>query len=81
MASCPGTVLVSRDSGWNGGYGDYIVIQCSNGTQTVYGHLSKTEVSAGASVVQGQVIGLSGNTGRSTGAHLHFEIRGATNPF
>lgn len=81
MASCPGTVLVSRDSGWNGGYGDYIVIQCSNGTQTVYGHLSKTEVSAGASVVQGQVIGLSGNTGRSTGAHLHFEIRGASNPF
>lgn len=81
MASCPGTVMISRDSGWNGGYGDYIVIQCSNGTQTVYGHLSKTYVSAGASVVQGQVIGLSGNTGRSTGAHLHFEIRGAANPF
>lgn len=81
MASCPGTVMVSRDSGWNGGYGDYVVIQCSNGTQTVYGHLSDTSVSAGTSVVQGQVIGLSGNSGRSTGAHLHFEIRGATNPF
>ncbi len=81
MASCPGTVMVSRDSGWNGGYGEYIVIQCSNGTQTVYGHLSKTSVSAGASVVQGQVIALSGNTGRSTGPHLHFEIRGAANPF
>lgn len=81
LASCPGTVMVSRDSGWNGGYGDYIVIQCSNGTQTVYGHLSATNVSAGSSVVRGQVIGLSGNTGRSTGAHLHFEIRGAANPF
>ncbi|MES2134750.1 MAG: LysM peptidoglycan-binding domain-containing M23 family metallopeptidase [Patescibacteria group bacterium] len=81
LASCPGSVMVSRNSGWNGGYGDYIVIQCSNGTQTVYGHLSETLVSAGSSVVQGQVIALSGNTGRSTGAHLHFEIRGATNPF
>ncbi len=81
MASCPGNTIVSRDSGWNGGYGDYIVIQCSNGTQTVYGHLSKTYVPAGVSVVQGQVIGLSGNTGRSTGPHLHFEIRGAANPF
>lgn len=81
LASCPGTVLVSRDSGWNGGYGDYIVIQCSNSTQTVYGHLSGTNVGAGSSVVQGQVIGFSGNTGRSTGAHLHFEIRGASNPF
>lgn len=81
MASCPGNVMVSRDTGWNGGYGDYVVIQCSNGTQTVYGHLSATNVSAGSSVVRGQVIGLSGNTGRSTGAHLHFEIRGASNPF
>lgn len=81
FAACPGTVIVSRNSGYNGGYGNYIVIQCSNGTQTVYGHLSKTLVSAGDSVDRGDNIALSGNTGRSTGAHLHFEIRGATNPF
>lgn len=81
MASCPGTVLVSRNFGWNGGYGNYIAIECSNSTQTVYGHLSQTFVALGAPVVQGQVIGLSGNSGRSTGPHLHFEVRGAANPF
>ncbi len=81
MAACPGSVLVSRDSGWNSGYGNYVVIQCSNGTQTVYGHLSATSVAVGSTVSRGDLIGLSGNTGRSTGAHLHFEIRGATNPF
>lgn len=81
LASCPGTVLVSRDSGWNGGYGEYVVVQCSNNTQTLYGHLSGTSVPVGAEVVRGQVVGLSGNSGRSTGPHLHFEIRGARNPF
>ena len=81
MASASGDVIVSRNYGWNGGYGDYIVIQHPNGTQTVYGHLSQTVVTAGTHVVQGQVIGYSGNTGRSTGPHLHFEIRGAANPF
>jgi murein DD-endopeptidase MepM/ murein hydrolase activator NlpD len=81
FASCPGTVMVSRGSGYNGGYGDYIVIQCSNGTQTLYGHLSKVSVGAGETVDRGDSIALSGNTGRSTGAHLHFEVRGAANPF
>ncbi len=81
MAAAGGTVVVARASGFNGGYGKYIVLAHPNGTQTVYGHLSQVNVSVGDGVGQGDVIGLSGNTGRSTGAHLHFEVRGAANPF
>ncbi|MBU6310720.1 M23 family metallopeptidase [Patescibacteria group bacterium] len=81
VASAPGTVTVARSSGWNGGYGSYIVISHPNGTQTVYGHLSSVSIGQGQQVSQGQLIGYSGNTGRSTGAHLHFEVRGARNPF
>lgn len=81
LASAAGTVMIARDSGWNGGYGQYVVMQHANGTQTVYGHLSQVYVSAGATIPQGQVIGLSGRSGKSTGPHLHFEIRGAANPF
>ncbi|MEI8123603.1 MAG: peptidoglycan DD-metalloendopeptidase family protein [bacterium] len=81
LASASGQVIVSRSSGWNGGYGKYIVISHYNGTQTVYGHLSETFISDGDTVVQGQVIGMTGNTGNSTGPHIHFEIRGAKNPF
>ncbi len=79
LAAAEGEIIVAKKSGYNGGYGEYIVISHPNGTQTVYGHLSKVYVSAGDSVVQGQVIGLSGNTGNSTGPHLHFEVRGARN--
>ncbi len=80
MAAASGEIIVAKSSGWNGGYGNYIVISHPNGTETVYGHLSQVLVSSGQSVVQGQVIGLSGNTGYSTGPHLHFEVRGAHNP-
>lgn len=80
-AAAAGTVIIAKNSGYNGGYGDYVVIQHSNGTQTVYGHMSNVTVSAGQTLVQGQLIGYSGNTGKSTGPHLHFEIRGAKNPF
>jgi murein DD-endopeptidase MepM/ murein hydrolase activator NlpD len=80
-ASAAGKVIVSRSSGYNGGYGNYVVISHSNGTQTLYAHLNSTAVAQGVSVVQGQVIGYLGNTGRSTGPHLHFEVRGAKNPF
>ncbi len=80
-ASAGGTVLISKNSGYNGGYGNYVVIKHSNGTQTVYGHLNYTVVSVGQTVTQGQLIGYSGNTGKSTGPHLHLEIRGAKNPF
>jgi murein DD-endopeptidase MepM/ murein hydrolase activator NlpD len=80
-ASAQGRVIIAKGAGWNGGYGQYVVIQHPNKTQTVYGHLSSVVVSVGQSVTQGQLIGYSGNTGRSTGPHLHFEIRGAKNPF
>lgn len=81
LASADGVVLIARGSGYNGGYGLYVVIKHSNGTQTLYGHLSSVLVKAGETVTQGQVIGKMGSTGKSTGTHLHFEIRGARNPF
>ena len=80
-AAAAGEVIVSKSSGWNGGYGQYIVIRHSNGVQTLYSHLSRNDVGVGAYVNQGQVIGGMGNTGRSTGSHLHFEVRGGNNPF
>jgi LysM repeat protein len=80
-AAAGGRVISSRVGGWNGGYGNYVVIDHPNGTQTLYAHNSSNAVWQGQSVVQGQVIGYVGNTGRSTGPHLHFEVRGARNPF
>lgn len=81
-ASAAGTVLIANGGGgWNGGYGNYVVIQHDNGTQTLYAHASRVLVSSGQRVGQGAVIALVGATGKSTGAHLHFEIRGAVNPF
>ena len=81
VAAASGNVIISRQGGWNGGYGTYIVIRHPNGTQTLYAHNSQNIVGVGEWVVQGQVIGYVGNTGRSTGPHLHFEVRGAANPF
>lgn len=81
VASASGKVIISKNSGWNGGYGSYVVISHENGSQTLYGHMSDDIVYVGQWVVQGQVIGYTGNTGKSTGPHLHFEIRGAKNPF
>lgn len=81
-ASAAGTVIVSAyNSGWHGGYGNFIIIAHSNGTQTVYAHLSRNLVRVGAYVQQGQNVALMGSTGNSTGPHVHFEIRGAQNPF
>ena len=80
-AAAAGEVLIARVSGWNGGYGLMVVISHPNGTQTLYGHLSKVDVVPGQYVVQGETIGKVGSTGRSTGPHLHFEVRGAKNPF
>lgn len=70
-ASCGGTVV---KAGWGSGYGYVVYIDHEDGKQTRYGHLSKVLVSAGQSVKQGDKIALSGNTGVSTGPHLHFEI-------
>lgn len=81
VAAADGTVIAAKSGGYNGGYGSMVIINHPNGTQTVYGHMSRVDVSVGQSVIKGQGIGLSGNTGRSTGPHLHFEVRGAANPF
>ncbi len=80
-AAAAGEVIVAKASGWNGGYGSYIVIRHGNGVQTLYAHLSSVSVTAGEYVAQGQTIGGMGNTGKSTGTHLHFEVRGGSNPF
>lgn len=70
-ASASGIVTFS---GWQEGFGLLVVIDHENGYETYYGHLSKLLVSAGQRVSQGEVIALSGNTGLSTGPHLHFEV-------
>lgn len=76
IGAAAGGTVISTITGWGGGYGNYIVLKHDNGTQTLYAHLSQIKVSVGQQVSQGETIGLSGNTGRSTGPHLHFEIRG-----
>ena len=81
VAAAGGTVIRSTSSGYNGGYGQVVIISHPNGTQTIYAHLSQINVSVGTRVTQGQIIGATGNTGRSTGPHLHFETRGTANPF
>lgn len=81
VAAAAGTVLRSTAEGYNGGYGGVIIISHPNKTQTIYSHMDTVNVSVGQQVEQGQVIGTTGNTGRSTGPHLHFETRGTGNPF
>lgn len=80
-AAASGRVIIAKSSGWNGGYGQYVVIKHDNGVQTLYAHNSAIFVSAGEWVEQGVQIGSVGSTGNSTGPHTHFEVRGATNPF
>ncbi|WP_066955026.1 M23 family metallopeptidase [Streptomyces lushanensis] len=72
LAAGAGTVV---EAGWGGSYGNSIVLRMTDGTCTQYGHLSSIAVSAGATVVPGQRIGLSGASGNATGPHLHFEAR------
>ncbi len=81
FASAEGTVIIARPSGWNGGYGKYVVIAHPNGTQTLYAHLNSILASVGQTIARGSQIAIVGNTGNSTGCHVHFEIRGAKNPF
>lgn len=83
IASAEG-LIPEGGAGWDSGYGTYIKIQHPNSTETLYGHLSKVFVKEGDYVLRGQLIGLIGNTGYvkgATGCHLHFEVRGAKNPF
>ena len=72
MAADSGVVLVS---GWKGGYGYFVAIDHGNGISTCYGHNSRLLVKVGDKVMKGQPIALSGNTGLSTGPHVHFEVR------
>ncbi len=82
MASASGHVIVAKNNGgYNGGYGNYIVIAHPNGTQTLYAHMRDVAVTVGQAVNQGNVIGHIGMTGKTTGPHVHFEVRGAVNPF
>lgn len=87
-ASATGTVATADATGWNGGYGGYVKINHSNGSETLYAHMETLMVAAGQSVAQGQQIGAIGHTGEvdkegGTGCHVHFEIRnnGYANPF
>lgn len=82
LAAAEGTVIINRSNGaWNGGYGNFVVILHPNGTQTLYAHMSKSKVTAGEKVAKWQIVGYIGMTGLTTGPHIHFEIRGAQNPF
>ena len=77
-----GTVLIADDSGYNGGYGLYVVIDFNDGGQAIFGHMSKVASYAGETVKQGDVIGYVGTTGRSTGNHVHIGYRGGKpNPY
>ena len=78
MASHDGTIIYTG-SGFKG-YGKMIMIESNDGWATLYGHLDKTVVYEGKKVRQGEVIGALGNTGRSSGPHLHFEIRQLNGP-
>jgi murein DD-endopeptidase MepM/ murein hydrolase activator NlpD len=73
-AADAGVVTIAQ-GGWNGGYGNVVMIDHGNGWLTVYGHLSQINVVPCQGVYAGQLIGLAGNTGNSFGAHLHFETR------
>lgn len=74
MVVAPANGVVIK-AGWQGGYGNLIEIDHLNGLTTRYGHLSKIEVAVGDTIGRGQLIGLLGSTGRSTGPHLHYELR------
>ena len=74
-AAADGTVILMQSEAESGGYGNYTCIDHGGGLSTCYAHQSSFATSAGARVSQGDIIGLSGNTGHSTGPHLHFEVR------
>ncbi|MEK9186353.1 MAG: M23 family metallopeptidase [Patescibacteria group bacterium] len=83
-AAAEGLVAVEKSYGWNDGYGHHVDIEHPNGVITRYAHTQKNAVAVGDYVAQGDLIAFIGNTGLThgpTGCHLHFEVRGARNPF
>lgn len=83
-AAAEGLITELREGGWNEGYGSYIMISHPNNVLTKYAHNKKNLVSVGQYVLRGDLIAYIGNTGNThgpTGCHLHFEVRGARNPF
>lgn len=74
IAADSGTVSIAAN-GWNGGYGNYVIINHGNGRATLYAHMNSIAVTAGSKITQGDVVGYVGTTGKSTGPHLHFEVR------
>lgn len=73
FAAFNGVVRIAKYN--RGGYGYYVMLRHENGLETLYGHLDKILVEVGQEVKAGELIGLGGNTGRSTGPHLHYEVR------
>lgn len=83
MASADGVVVLAKDNGWNGGYGEYVIVMSNidgNIVQYIDAHMSEVLTTVGKQVHRGDVIGLVGKTGRATGYHDHFEVHGALNP-
>ncbi len=79
-AAADGSVAIADGTGWNGGFGKFVKLVHSNGTETLYAHATKLLIGQGEYAQRGQMIALIGSTGRSTGCHLHFEVHGARNP-
>lgn len=76
-ATAPGKVVFA---GWNGGYGLCLLVDHGAGVTTLFGHLSAVAVNQGDTINRGQIIGVVGSTGRSTGPHLHYEVRQGGQP-
>jgi murein DD-endopeptidase MepM/ murein hydrolase activator NlpD len=74
LVIAPASGVVTK-AGWQGGYGNMLEVDHGNGLTTRYGHLSKIEVEVGDTLTRGQLIALVGSSGRSTGPHLHYELR------
>lgn len=81
FASASGEVTKAATEGWNGGFAKHIVLDHGDGVSTLYAHLSHVGVEVGDTVLQGDVIGYSGDTGYTTGPVLYFKVQGADNPF
>lgn len=75
VSAADGGYVVLAGGGWNGGYGNHVIIDHGNGFTTLYAHLNSIFVSPGETVSKGEQLGTMGSTGNSTGPHLHFEVR------